>query len=201
MHRFLALIPPILLISCGKPSQTAGPLNAEVASFLPEDSVLVAGIQLEQLRAVPLYQQYVERNFSDRLNEFARQTGFDPRKDVRELLVASNGEDTVVIARGNFPEKGPEGSTKTVYKGVALYVSDEYALALVDKTTALAGSTGMVNASIDQYKAHSHGPDNLLARVKQFPSRARSGWWRLKARICWTACRRWKATWPTSARS
>jgi len=55
----------------------------------------------------------------DSLDLIATQTTFDPRKDFWEVLIVSNGSDSVLLARGQFaplgmePEFKKEGSQRT----------------------------------------------------------------------------------------
>jgi hypothetical protein len=104
------------------------------------------------------------------LDEFARETGFDPRRDVREFLVASNGKDSVVAARGTFNVRAFEGMTKSSYKGYSFYTRDRGGVALIDASTAIAGNLPAVRAALDRYKAGERsGPTELLARARQIP--------------------------------
>jgi hypothetical protein len=106
------------------------------------------------------------------LDDFARDTGFDPRRDVRELLVASDGKDTIVVARGTFNEHGFAALAKQSYKGVSLYTRDQRGAALIDASTAVAGTLPGVKAALDRYKSGDHsGPAELLARARQIPTR------------------------------
>ena len=84
----------------------------------------------------------------DRLDEFAHQTGFDPRRDVRELLISSNGKDIIVAARGTFNVRAFEGMTRSTYKGSTLYTRDRRAVALIDNSTAIAGTVEAVRAAL-----------------------------------------------------
>jgi hypothetical protein len=61
-------------------------VDPALAILVPPDAVLLAGVRMKQLR----------------------ESGIDPRKDVWELLITSDGKDTVVMARGKFSELGME---------------------------------------------------------------------------------------------
>ena len=63
---------------------------------------MLSGIRMEAVRATPLYRKMLAQKALPQLDDFARQTGFDPRRDVRELLIASNGNDVLMAARGTF---------------------------------------------------------------------------------------------------
>jgi hypothetical protein len=134
------------LTSIGCHSADSG-LNA----FIPADTVALAGIRMDQLRAAPLYQKLrAEKRFSE-LDALQKRTGFDPTTDVREMLIATNGKEAVTVARGSFHPRDVSAQ-KSAYKGYALYVHGEGAYALIDAATAVAGSKAAVQAAIDQYK-------------------------------------------------
>src|SRR5438128_7353768 len=141
-------------------------IDSTLAAFMPPDATVLAGVRMDQMRATPTYQKMAAQKQIPRLDEFARETGFDPRKDVRDLLIGSNARDTVVAARGTFNLKSGEGATKTTYKGYTLYQRDQGGVALIDSTTAVAGNLAAVRAAIDRFKAGDRtGPRGLLARA------------------------------------
>jgi len=131
---------------------------------------MLAGLRMADIRATHLYQKMLAGKHLERLDEFARQTGFDPRRDVRELLVASNGKDSLVAARGTFNERAFEGMTRSTYKSYTLYTRDRGGVALIDNSTAIAGTLEAVHAALDRRGSGDRsGPAELLARARQIP--------------------------------
>jgi hypothetical protein len=125
---------------------------------------------MDTIRLTPLYKKLLAQKRLDQLDEFARRTGFDPRRDVRELLVGSNGKDSIVAARGTFNARAFEGVTKNLYKGYTLYTRDAGGLALIDSSTAVAGNLPALQAVLDRYQAGGRsGPAELLSRARQIP--------------------------------
>ena len=136
-----------------------------LGAFVPADTVALAGMRMDQLRATALYQKLrAQQRFSE-LDDLKARTGFDATRDVNELLFATNGKDAVTIARGQF-HPTDSGAKKLPYKGYTLYVHGEGAYALIDASTAVAGTQPAVRAAIDQYKGGSHSAAvaSLLAR-------------------------------------
>jgi hypothetical protein len=136
-----------------------------LGAFVPPDTVALAGMRMDQLRNTPTYQKLrLQHRFSE-LDDLKARTGFDPTRDVNELLVATNGKDAVTIARGQF-HPTDMGAKKVAYKGYTLHVRGEGAYALIDSSTAVAGTEPAVRAAIDQYKsgARSATVSALLAR-------------------------------------
>ena len=159
------------LTACNSAETRRTGIDSTLIALVPPDSTMLSGIRMEAVRATALYQKMLAQKALPQLDNFARQTGFDPRRDVRELLIASNGNDVLMAARGTFNLRAIEGSTKSSYKGYTLYASESRAVGLVDSSTAVAGPLSAVRAALDRYKAGDRArPEELLARARQIPS-------------------------------
>ena len=169
LRTFLLLL--AALTACHSAGTGRTSIDATLAAVLPSDATMLAGIRMDAVRATPLFQNLVATRSLPLLDDFARETGFDPRRDVRELLIASNGKDLLVTARGAFKESAAAGLTKQSYRGVTLYTRDEHGLAFLDASTAVAGTLPAVKAALDRYKSGDHsGPAELLSRARQIPA-------------------------------
>jgi len=147
-------------------------IDSTLARLIPHDATMLAGIRMDAVRTTPLFQKLIAGRSLPQLDDFAHDTGFDPRRDVHELLVASDGKDMIVTARGTFNEHGFAGSAKQSYKGFNLYTRGQRGVALIDASTAVAGTLPAVKAALDHYKSGDRsGPAELLARVRQIPAR------------------------------
>src|SRR5579883_2697703 len=71
--------------------------------MVPPGSTSLVGAHMDAIRQTDLYRRMLaERKLPD-LDQFAAETGFDPRRDVRELLyVTAPGQTNVMLARGAF---------------------------------------------------------------------------------------------------
>jgi hypothetical protein len=102
-----------------------------LARLVPADSTALFGARLEQLKTTSLYSKLVAQQKLSQLDSFAAETGFDPRRDVRDLLVASNGKPNagVLLARGTFHVNVPSEFKATLkpvrYKGYILTVREK----------------------------------------------------------------------------
>jgi hypothetical protein len=161
----------VALTACNSAQTGRTGIDPTLAALVPPDATMLSGIRMEAVRTTPLYRKMMASKALPQLDDFARQTGFDPRRDVRELLIASNGSDALVAARGTFNLHDIEGAVKSSYKGYTLYSRENGAVALVDSTTAVAGSRDAVRSALDRYKAGDRsGPAELLARARQIPN-------------------------------
>lgn len=166
MRNYLILL--VALTACNSAETGRTGIDSTLAALVPPDATVLSGIRMEAVRTTPLYRKMIANKALPQLDDFARQTGFDPRRDVREFLLASNGADSLVAARGTFNLHGFEGATKSSYKGYTLYARENGAVGLIDSTTAVAGPLAAVRAALDRYKAGDHSRRaELLARARQ----------------------------------
>jgi len=158
----------VALTACNSAETGRTAIDSALAALVPPDATMLAGVRMEAVRTTPLYQKMVANKALSQLDDFARETGFDPRRDVRELLITSNGKDSLIAARGTFNARAFESMTRSSYKGYTLYTRDRGGVALIDSSTAIAGTLPAVHAALDRRKAGDRsGPAELLARARQ----------------------------------
>ncbi len=151
----------VLLFAAATAAAAVDP--ALLALVMPGAKVL-SGIQVDQAIASP-FGQYVlsqMQNSDKGLDQFVAVTGFDPRRDLREVLVASDGTRNtgLVLGRGTFdPAKitaaaKSSGAITEEYKGVTLVrgegKSSNGVVAFLDNSTAVMGDRDSVVAAIDR---------------------------------------------------
>lgn len=144
-----------------------------LVKLVPRDSVSLLGVQMDQVKNTPFYKKLIAQQKLTQLDEFAAQTGFDPRRDVRELLVASNltKNSGVLLARGNF-HVTPDALAKmkdmrrTAYKGYTLWTGTEQesGFSILDSTLVIAGPVASMHAALDQYAARDDREQSPLLR-------------------------------------
>ena len=138
-------------------------------NLVPPDAKIISGISVDQSKA-SRFGQYVLAQMSiddPGMKKFIVDTGFDPRRDLNEIVLATSGTATatqvVVIGRGIF---NPSKILNAAIAGGAIVVpygngiqlltqpggasKSDNALAFVDASTAVMGSTPAVKAAIDQ---------------------------------------------------
>lgn len=147
----------------------SGRVDPVLAQLVPADAVSIFGARMDQIKSTPLYQKLIAQKKLPQLDQFASETGFDPRRDVRDLLVASNGKDTVALARGTFHLGNVHGVHKSDYKGYTVYSHEDNGYSLLDSSTAVAGTLPGLHAALDQYKSGNRGAAALLARALSIP--------------------------------
>jgi hypothetical protein len=94
-----------------------------------------------------------------------------------ELLLISNGKQSVVLGRGKFADEAEPrierpGATRFGYKGYNLVGDEREAVLLVSPSVIGVGSTPALRSLIDN-KGKSNGPPaNLAEQLKQMPAGA-----------------------------
>ena len=173
----------LVLAGCRGAVGTHSRIDPAMTAFIPPDTLALAGVRVDQLRATPLYRKLAGTNRLPRFDEFRSETGIDPERDVRELLLANDGKNSLLIARGTFEAKAPASVKTSVYQGYTLFGDGENAVfTLIGKTIVLAGRAAVVRAAIDRHKGGRHdAPAALLARAEALPGDAQvwaaaNGW-------------------------
>jgi hypothetical protein len=158
--------------------------------LLMPDAKLVSGVDIERARNSP-FGQYFLNQMSSRepaLEKFKDLTGFDPRKDVFEIVVASadsgaslhNPTAAVAIVRGSFdPSRlitlaGTRG-TVTSYKGTPVIeaggsASDAAWVGFLGNLL-VAGPQAGVKSAIDRYQAARKADAALVSRIQAASSK------------------------------
>lgn len=138
--------------------------------MVPSEATVIGGIHVDRTVG-SAFGQFVlsQMNTSDRdFQEMIEATGFDPRRDLREVVVAGVSANMergpgLVLARGVFngpqifaavrAKSGRQG-TETTYRGVPILIhggpKHSAALAIVDGSLALAGNADLVRAALDR---------------------------------------------------
>lgn len=154
-------------------------VDPSLRMLVPADTVLLAGLKLDSVRSTPVYQKhFAGRNFPQ-VEQFQRVTGIDPNKDLWELLLCSNGTDSLVLARGKFspgdlePKFEKEGVKRMVYNGSTMFGDETAAVMLMNSSTAVAGPTLALRKFADHKASKgSDLPAMLAPAVNAIPSTA-----------------------------
>ncbi len=134
--------------------------NVLVRMVTPGVTSLV-GAHMDQLIASELYQKLMAQQKLPQLDQFARDTGFDPRRDVRELLMVYSPDGAVLLARGKFNLKQQVApQLKTVRHGQYNILVDPAhpasGFCILDSSLAAAGEVAAIEAALDEWKSGTH---------------------------------------------
>jgi len=155
--RRVALVVSFLTLAACQLRQSASlHVSAPLEALVPADTVVVLGINMAALRDTSIYQKLIARVPLPQLETFTRQTGLDPRKDLSELLLCSNGKNALLLVRGKFRISDLQARFKSNgiapanYKGHEVFGDDRAAVTFLDDSTAAAGAPPEIHALIDQ---------------------------------------------------
>jgi hypothetical protein len=171
------------------PAALAGVDPALLALVSPDAKMLI-GIQVNQAQASPFGQYLLSQVQLDRnTNRVMIAAGFDPRRDLREILAASgDGWNGLLLGRGSFqPAKISKaavlaGAASSTYRGNEVLTlsgtgknKPAGSIAFLDASTVAAGDTDAVKAVIDRRAAGAIFSGQLSDRARQISS-ANDAW-------------------------
>src|SRR5690242_20371062 len=152
------------------------------------DAKVVAGLQVTQTKSSAFGQFILSRMQVEdpQFQKFITKTGFDPRRDVTEIVMASNWEQAtpqsrwLVAARGvfNIPmitsAAIANGGASTDFQGLSILTyapTDQQQAALngiafLDQSTAIMGDIASVKSAIQRQRAKTPLPAKLLGKIQ-----------------------------------
>jgi hypothetical protein len=167
-------------------SLTAAALQAAdpaLLNLVMPDAKVLAGINVQKAKTTPFGQFLLtQMPVGDPMNGFIAATGFDPRQDLTEVLIASDAaakSTGLVLARGTFnPAQiasavAKDGNhTTQIYNGAQLITSnsntDHGAVAFLSGSIAIAGDLTSVKGAIDRSTGNNAIDPGLAAKVAAF---------------------------------
>jgi len=171
----------------------SGALSAadpQLLNLVMPDAKVLAGVNVEQAKGTQ-FGQYVLNQLQTEdkhMQELVALTGFDPRRDVRELLVASDGvpegKTGLALAKGNFDvakitaAATLHGVTGEVYKGITILSGPnkkEAGIAFLDAFTVAAGDIASVKGAIDRLSSPQSLPAAVTVKVNLW-SNSQDAW-------------------------
>lgn len=139
--------------------------DSALLNLVMPEARMVAGIDVERARNSYLGKKLLEQmdtKDSD-FGKFVAMTGFDPRRDLREVIMATPDANTknspLILVRGVFDQSRINGFLKVAgvatsenLGGIDFYTKanskEDMGFALIDSSLALAGSKDMVRAAL-----------------------------------------------------
>jgi hypothetical protein len=171
----------------------SGSLSAadpQLLNLVMPDAKVLAGINVQQAKGTQFGQWVLNQlqTHDAQMQKLVALTGFDPRRDVSELLVASDGvagsQTGLALARGSFDAAKitaaatVAGVVTEVYGGFTILEEPKKQLAgiaFLDATTVAAGDIANVKGAIDRLKMPQPLPAAVAVKVNQW-SNSQDAW-------------------------
>lgn len=151
--------------------------DTQLLALMPPSSQILVGARFDQAAASPLGQLISAKV---PLDELKNKTGFDPRTDLREVVISPIAK--LIAARGTFPVSKIEAvisqSNHRIenYRGLPMLGDSHESVAFLDGSTVVIGSADAVHQAIDRWISHAQAPENdLMAKVAEV-SATSQGW-------------------------
>ena len=112
---------------------------------------------------------------SPRLRDFDRRFG-TPARDIWEFLIATAGDEQLILMRGKFAEMGMEprlaraDAQRLNHAGLTILGDERAAVAFLNPTTAFAGALGPVERLAENRNEGAGVPASLQSLISQIPS-------------------------------
>ena len=176
------IVPSFLLAAC-VPALAA--VDAGLLALAPSGAQIISGVDVTRAKSSPFGQYILSKLSSDSqdFQEMIQETGFDPRRDVQDLLLVSTASQAqgnksrfAVLVRGNFDHELikksllAKGGTVQPYQGVDVLVSGSKhggtAFAFTEVDIAAMGEL----STVQQIIANRANPTNLDPALQQLVS-------------------------------
>ncbi len=163
--------------------------DAVLLGLVPAGARMVAGLDVDRARNSAFGQKILNeiKEEESGFRKMIEETGFDPRRDLREVVMASSGNagaaTSLVLARGTFDitritrMAESQGAVSSLYKGIQVWTPGktgkpaEGSFAFLDPTLAVFGGEAMVKAAIDAKLSGAKAmPAALAAKVRDWSS-------------------------------
>ncbi|MBA3975606.1 MAG: hypothetical protein C0504_15470 [Candidatus Solibacter sp.] len=155
--------------------------------LVPAGAHMVSGLDVDRARDSAFGRKILnEMKQEDAgFQKLVEQTGFDPRRDLRSVVMASAGKpgpgNALVAVRGAFDISKitrlaeTQGAQSSIYKGIQVWTPKQAAkpsegsFAMLDPTLAVFGGDAMVKAAIDaKLSGAPKLPAGLVAKIAEW---------------------------------
>ena len=178
------LLSAVLLIGVSQLNVLAA--DPGLLSLVMPNAKVIAGIQVDQAKLSPFGRYVLSHMQPDDANfqKFVKDTNFDPRRDLTEVVMASSADSNVtnhwvILARGTFDARAITAAAKlnggmaTQFRGIDILSgagdskdAGASVIGFLDNTSAAMGDVDSVKAVIDRYKSSPTAQASLVGKVK-----------------------------------
>ena len=162
--------------ACSRSQTTGISVDNAFRPLISPDIRVLAGFDLDRLKATPLYQRHQQELSFPLLNASSERVGLDPRRDISKGIITWNGRSSLLLVRGPFRSDSVQnklvslGAKRTTYRSHTLIGNDGEALVFLKGGIAAAGSTSALHSAIDlDSQGTGEVPEELAERLRSLP--------------------------------
>jgi len=140
-----------------------------LVKMVPPGTTSLVGARMDVVKTTDFYKKMLLAQKLPQLERFFVESGFDPRRDVKEILFAEAPGGSVLLARGTFRINEPvlKNTKKIRYHEYTIVAIEASGFCILDSTLAVAGEIPAIEAALDEWKSGTHtAAQPLIARVK-----------------------------------
>ena len=158
-----------------------------LVNLIGPDAKVIAGADIDRVKNSPLGQFVLSqlKMSESEMDKVVEMTGFDPRRDLREVLVATRGTgkdgEPVMFLRGTFDQSriaalvATHGGEALAYQGFSVLTGPsggkDHPWIAFAGTGIVAGQEAAVKAALDRQRAGQKTDPALAARLQSVSSR------------------------------
>ncbi len=165
-------------ISCGGGGFKQGyPLTSEIATGIPADTVALAGGRMDLLLESPAFARLQQMLPAGGLDGVAKEFGLDPRKEIKEFVVAYNGREPLMLASGSFRAAdvlakvaSTAGAGRSEYKGKPMVTRGTAGIAALSSTVLAAGPVNRLHECSDRLSQSAKLDERWAASLRTLPA-------------------------------
>jgi hypothetical protein len=189
MNARLMTAAAVATVLCGVlPARAA---DSALLNLMMPDAKVIAGVNVDQAKVSPFGQWVLGQMqlHGNEINQLTTLTGFDPTRDVHELMVATSAtagtqHSGLLAARGNFdPAKinalalTKAGAVSETYNGVIIVedAKQTSGFAFLDSTLVIAGDLANVKAALDRTVHPTSLPASVATQIQTW-SQSQDAW-------------------------
>jgi hypothetical protein len=164
--------------------------NTQLLQLIMPDAQVASGMDVSRIRATPFGQFFLSQlpaSDARRLQELIQALGFDPRRDIHEVVMASQGDPAkktgLLAVRGAFDPGRiltvykADGKSTQLYRGIEIIPTGKgQGAAFLDNTIAVAGDVDSVRGAIDRRNTGGPGGSAALMRRIAQTSAGQDAW-------------------------
>jgi hypothetical protein len=140
-----------------------------LVKMVPPGATSLVGARMDALKNTDFYKRMLAAQKLPQLERFFVESGFDPRRDVKEILFAEVPQGSVLLARGTFRINEPilKDSKKVRHGEYTIVAVEASGFCILDSSLAVAGEIPAIEAALDEWKSGTHtAAQPLIARVR-----------------------------------